>query len=81
MKPGRQQLAEWIDRRHIKQREAAKELGFSENFVSLLLKGKRRPGLDHAVILEDVTGIPVRAWRVSQLSDSEKVVRINRVSR
>lgn len=79
MTSGSRQLADWIARRGITQREAAKLLGFTEQFVGALVLGRKRPGLSRAVTLEDVAGISVRSWQVSQLSKSETRVLIMRV--
>jgi transcriptional regulator with XRE-family HTH domain len=53
------------------QAEAARYLGFDAPYVSVLLSGKRTPGLDNAINLERLTGIPVEAWASSELGDSE----------
>lgn len=44
------------------QRWLAAELGVSPAYVSMLLAGKRSPSLTIAGRLEDITGIPARAF-------------------
>ncbi len=53
---------EWIRRRHFTQREAAAHFNWDETFVSMLVTGRRTPGLANAVIIERETGIAVEAW-------------------
>ena len=62
MKSAAAQLREWIDRRGYRQNEAAGMLGIHETFISHLLSGRRTPGLDRAVKIERLTGIPAGAW-------------------
>jgi plasmid maintenance system antidote protein VapI len=40
----------------------AKATGYSASMASNILSGKRRPGLQGALRLERVTGIPVKTW-------------------
>lgn len=79
MKPGRLQLAEWKVKRGVTQREMAELFKVHENFVSLMLKGKRRPGLTLAVAIENLTGVPVRSWTLEKLSNSETAISPMRV--
>jgi transcriptional regulator with XRE-family HTH domain len=65
MKSGPQELRDWMHRRKFLQRETAEYLKFDETYVSQLLNGKRTPGLDNAIIIERLTGIPVEAWSAS----------------
>ena len=62
MKLGREQLKDWIHRRVFTQREAAAHLRCHETFLSQILSGVRQPGLDTAIQIERLTGIPVEAW-------------------
>lgn len=66
MQSGREQLHAWIGRRFQnvrgKQREAARLLGVDQSYLSQILSGVRRPGLDTAIRFERATGIPVEAW-------------------
>lgn len=52
------------------QREAAEYFGWHETYVSQILNGHRVPGLDNAVEIERMTGIPVEAWVSSTLDKS-----------
>jgi plasmid maintenance system antidote protein VapI len=67
---GAQQLRDWIERRGYNQVEASRVLGIHEAFVSMLINGKRTPGLDKAVRIERLTGIPVAAWTSSAVNES-----------
>jgi transcriptional regulator with XRE-family HTH domain len=59
---GRERLAQWIERSRLNQLEAAKVIGIDPTQLSMVLNGKRRPGLDNAVKIEAATGIVVEAW-------------------
>lgn len=58
-----------MHRRKFFQREAAEYLGVHETFVSQLVNGERTPGLENAITIERLTGIPVEAW-LSTASDT-----------
>lgn len=73
MHSGPEQLKDWMRRREFDQRETAKYLGWDEAYVSMVVNGKRRPGLDNALWLEQMTGIPVEAWVLTDLHESEVV--------
>jgi plasmid maintenance system antidote protein VapI len=62
MKSGPEQFKDWMHRRRFLQTEAAEYLGFHFTFVSQLVGGKRTPGLENAIAIERLTGIPVEAW-------------------
>lgn len=47
-----------------KQTEIAMKIGRTQAYVSMLLKGKRLPGLAVALKLEKLYGIPPRSWRL-----------------
>jgi transcriptional regulator with XRE-family HTH domain len=57
-----------MDRRMVNQRETAELLGITEAYLSQLLNNKRQPGLDNAIKIERLTGIPVEAWTLSDVS-------------
>jgi transcriptional regulator with XRE-family HTH domain len=59
---GRDRLRAWIDRSHLTQRQVARLFGIHYTFVNQLLAGRRLPGRDVAVTIENETGIPVGAW-------------------
>jgi transcriptional regulator with XRE-family HTH domain len=61
-KNGRERLAKYIIRSQQKQYEVADDLRITESYLSQVLSGRRRPGLDIAVRIETLTGIPVSAW-------------------
>lgn len=81
MKPGAQQLRDWIDRRwpnsDRKQRDAAEHLGWDETFIAKLLAGKRNPGLTNAIKIERESGIPVEAWVSSELDELTDAISAN----
>jgi transcriptional regulator with XRE-family HTH domain len=78
MPTGAEQLSEWMRRAKMNQAEAARYLGFDAPYVSVLLSGKRTPGLDNAILLERLTGIPVEAWASSELDDQDAQVSAGR---
>lgn len=53
---------DWIDRSRMTQLEAARFFDFDPGFVSQLIRGKRTPGLENAVLIHKHTGIPPEAW-------------------
>lgn len=64
-------LRAWMQRTgHTKQRDVADLFGVHESYISLFLNYGRAPGRDLAVKIEQMTGIPVRAWMSSALDDS-----------
>lgn len=78
MLSGADQLKDWMERRYPlslrKAREAADYFGFDESFVSMLVRGTRRPGLENAVHIERLSGIPVEAWVSSELDQTPSLV-------
>lgn len=44
------------------QKALAEKTKYSRTMICLILKGMKRPGLQGALRLERVTGIPVRVW-------------------
>jgi transcriptional regulator with XRE-family HTH domain len=71
MQTGAKQLADWMRRRTLNQRETAAHFGWDETFISQLVTGKRTPGLANALKIERETGIPVEAWMASDADISE----------
>lgn len=69
---GRERLAAYIRRSRQKQYEVAAELQITESYLSQVLSGRRRPGLDIAVRIEAATGIPVVAWAAKKRAKSVK---------
>lgn len=75
MKPGAELLRDWMERTgYGKQADVAELLGMHESFLSMLLSGKRVPKLTNAVKIERLTGIPVAAWTLSDVDESEAPV-------
>jgi transcriptional regulator with XRE-family HTH domain len=68
-------LREYREKHYAKGYEMAADLRITEAQLSQLLGGKRRPGLDVAVRIEDATGIPARSWADMRVS---KVKRTNK---
>lgn len=68
---GRELLADWLQRAKFSQRQGADFIGVTEGKLSMYLSGSQRPGLDTALRIQDKTGVPVRSWALSELSDSE----------
>jgi plasmid maintenance system antidote protein VapI len=67
---GRRQLADWMERRGFKtQTQAARFLNIGKDLLCELLSGKRTPGLDNAIVIERLTGIPVEAWSSIEFSN------------
>lgn len=67
---GAEQFKDWMRRRVFSQADAARYLAMEVPFISLLANGKRTPGLDNAIKLERMTGIPVEAWASTELDES-----------
>lgn len=46
----------------------AQKIGISSAYLSQILSGERRPGLNVACLIEDATGgaVPVHVWRSAQ---------------
>ena len=71
---GRDRLREWMDRSKLNQTETAQLLGFDAVFLSQILNGHRRPGLDNAITIERVTGISVESWSLNDLRELQVAV-------
>lgn len=74
MQSGAAQLKDWMIRRRFLQKEAAEYIGLDETFVSQMVNGKRVPGLENAVLIERMTGIPVEAWMPSEVGSTATAV-------
>ena len=77
MQSGAGQLKDWMIRRRFLQKEAAEYLGIDETFVSQLVNGRRVPGLENAVHLERMTGIPVEAWMSTERGNTDDTVGLD----
>lgn len=74
MQSGPEQLKDWMRRRGFTQADAARYLAIDEPYVSVLLSGKRTPGLANAIHLERLTGIPVEAWASTSIGEAQQPV-------
>lgn len=66
-------------RRGFTQRDAARYLGWADAYVSRLLSDDddvriKALGLDNALHLERLSGIPVEAWESTKVDESERAV-------
>lgn len=69
---GSEQLRAWMTRTgHTKQSAVAEMCEIHESYLSMILNGDRVPGRDVAVKIEALTGVPVRAWTLSGVHESE----------
>lgn len=76
MKSGRERLRDWLDRSKVNQREGSEILGIHYVVLSQILSGDRKPSLETAVKIEDVTGIAAESWLLTDVSpdpDAEPV--------
>lgn len=57
-------LASWLKKRDCSHEQFAEMVGAHRTQVFRAVRGKRRPGLDLAVLIERVTGgaVPVESW-------------------
>lgn len=77
MQHGSQQLAEWIERSKLNQREAARKLGIHQSTLNKILKRTRLPGRHSAIAIRDTTGIPLDAWVETRVGNRRKTDRPN----
>jgi len=63
---------------NINQRQVAKELGVSANFVSMLERGKRDPTLKYLQAFASLVGVPVSAllWEPAQSAERSPEVQM-----
>lgn len=64
-------------RRGFTQADMARYFRWDQSFVSVLLSGRRNPGLDTAVTIERLTGIPVEAWVSNEVDTTTSAVAAN----
>lgn len=69
---GPDELRDWMRRRGFTQADAARYLDYEESLMSKILNGQHRPGLQNAVNIERLTGIPVEAWASELVVDAER---------
>ena len=60
---GREQLRAWLERSLENDAQLAVRLGISRAYMSQIFHGKRRPGLELLLLIAEVTGIQLVAWR------------------
>lgn len=80
MQSARAQLADWIERRGLNQREAARLLGLHYTYLSQILLGKRSPGLANAILIQRTTGVSAESWvptAVGETASTESVTAAN----
>lgn len=65
-KTARQQLKDWREARSLSQRETGKLLGVTQNFIGMLERGERMPGLVFANKVKLFTGIKQEHWEISE---------------
>lgn len=81
MNRGAELLRAWIDRRKIKDCEAAFELGFTKGYLSKLLNGRLTPGRENAVEIQNHTGVAVAEWSAKSLSKADRRVSAGNLPR
>jgi transcriptional regulator with XRE-family HTH domain len=68
---GRAGLLQWLKRSRLQRQELASRLGISKQYLTNILAGRRRGGLETLVVIEEVTGVPVKSWAETQVGESE----------
>lgn len=81
MDSGAEQLKDWLRRRGFTQADMARYFGWDESFVSVLLSGRRNPGLETAVTIERLAGIPIESWLPIEFNASVAVVEAKTAKR
>jgi transcriptional regulator with XRE-family HTH domain len=70
-KTAAEMLRDWLAREERSQRWLAERVGATQTSVSAWAAGHRPPSLGAALDIEEITGIPARAWLM--LGDAAKV--------
>jgi transcriptional regulator with XRE-family HTH domain len=65
-------LWDWMERRGLNQREAAKVLELHFMSLNQYLHGHRRPGLAAALRIERHTGLPAGIWMRTPVSEKKR---------
>jgi DNA-binding XRE family transcriptional regulator len=55
-------LGLWVKSSGLSRKEVAEKLGISLSYVHLLCRGERRPDIDLAFKIEELTGIDAKSW-------------------
>lgn len=63
-------LRAWREQKNLTQEDVAKLVGVDQATWSNWENNKRRPGLDSALEIEKLTGIPANAWVKKQSAES-----------
>lgn len=79
MQSGPTQFRAWIKRCSMNQAQAAEFFGWHESVISQYLSGARTPNTINAVKIEELAGIPVKAWLLS--GDDKQAPRKGRKGR
>ena len=66
---GPEQMRDWMRRRGFKQADAARYLEMDQGYLSRIVNGEQTPGLNLALKLERLTGIPVETWASIELDE------------
>ncbi len=66
---GRHELRAWTDRSLLRDSELAVRLGVSRPYMSQIFHGERRPGLELLLLIAEVTGIPLVAWKADDVGE------------
>lgn len=75
------QLAAWLDANpNLSRAELARQLGVVPPYVSLMAAGERRPGLDLAFLLEDISkgAVPARSWYKRKQASGDRGQEVQR---
>lgn len=61
---GAQLFRDWMQREKLSQREVAQSLGWDSTYVSAIVNGRRRPQLNNAFKIQELTksNVPVDSW-------------------
>lgn len=51
-----------MDRSHMQQKDFAAKINVTDGYLSQILSGARRPGMDIAEAIEAETGVPMVSW-------------------
>lgn len=71
---GRAELLQWIERSRLQDYELAARLDITRAYLSQILRGRRRPGLDIAVRICTLTGVRPIAWTERFSSDLDRAL-------
>lgn len=71
MESGAVQFKDWMARRQVNQRQAAKMLGWHWTVLWKILSGRRRPTITRAIQIQQLTGISVEAWLPTNVGAAE----------